>query len=206
MNREKLVGVLRSLWAFARRHAQVLFFLGILVFGVSTVFALRHNNQEMIRLRQNVYDQDEKGGDVEGALRELRSYVYTHMNTGLSSGTNPVKPPIQLKYTYERLQAQQQQQIGATNGALYNDALRSCGLQNLVGSDLLNCVNDYASAQGIQLAQIPDALYKFDFTAARWSPDIAGLSLLAFIFCTTGFFVGSVWRYIKRRRELAQYY
>lgn len=201
MNKDRVVRILLKVWAFMRRHAQSLYFLGIIVFGVTSVFALRNNNQQMIVLRQAVYDADEKGGDVEGTLRQLREYVYTHMNTGLSSGTNPVKPPIQLKFTYERLQAQQQQQISSTNGALYNDAMRSCAGQDAVGADLVNCVNDYAAAQGVQLVQVPDALYKFDFTAAKWSPDLAGLSLVATGASIVGFFVSGIWQRIKRRRE-----
>jgi hypothetical protein len=61
----------------------------------------------MVQLRDKVYVADKNNGDINGALNNLRQYVYNHMNTDLSSGGNSIKPPIQLKYTYERLQAQQ---------------------------------------------------------------------------------------------------
>ena len=84
-----------------------LFVLGVLI----SISALRHNNQTMINLRDEVYAADKNNGDVNTALKNLRQYVYSHMNTDLSSGGNSIKPPIQLKYTYQRLQDQQEQAI-----------------------------------------------------------------------------------------------
>jgi hypothetical protein len=84
------------------------FFLGLFILSlIICINALRNNNQTMIKLRDEVYAADKNNGDVNAALNSLREYVYSHMNTDLSSGGNSIKPPIQLKYTYERLQAQQ---------------------------------------------------------------------------------------------------
>ncbi len=183
MNIQKVVGILEPFWRFVRRHASGLLFLGIVVFGVTSVFALRANNQEMIRLRQAVFDADQKNGDVEGALQALKKYVQGHMNTGLSSGTNPVRPPIQLKYTYERLQAENQRKINEASGPAYNEAVRVCAAQGVIGGDLVTCINQQLAQGGIVVEEIPDAMYKFDFVAAPWSPDLAGLSLVAMFLC-----------------------
>lgn len=160
----------------------------------------------MIRLRQAVYDADEKNGDVEGALRELRKYVYAHMNTGLSSGSNPIRPPIQLKYTYERLQKEKQMQVNNINSGLYNEAVKSCAGQNMLGSELITCMNRYLAERGVIVEDVPDALYKFDFVSARWSPDVAGLSLLGIVLCVFGFvFFGAAnWVRVLRARKEAR--
>src|SRR6185312_3752548 len=90
--------------------------------SIISVFALRHNNQTMVDLRNDVYTADKNNGDVNGALNKLREYVYGHMNTNLSSGNNNIKPPIQLKYTYQRLYDAQANKVQAANQQLYTDA------------------------------------------------------------------------------------
>ncbi len=159
------------------------------VFGTVCLVSLRHNNEQMVRLRDGVYAADKNGGDVEGALRRLRQYVYGHMNTSLSSGPNAVHPPIQLKYTYERLQQSQEQTLGQGNSTLYNQAVTYCDNQTTIGSEVISCIQQYASDHGAQLAIIPDSLYKFDFTSAKWSPDLAGWSLLLTGLATLGLLI-----------------
>lgn len=68
-----------------------------IVASIVCVFALRANNLKALELRDNVVAVDKQNGDIEAALRELRTFVYGHMNTNLSSGPNAIKPPIQLK-------------------------------------------------------------------------------------------------------------
>ena len=132
----------------------------------------------MVRLRGAVYTADQNGGDVEGALRTLREYVYSHMNTSLASGPNAVHPPIQLKYTYERLEAAEESALGQGNSALYQAAQSYCEGQSDVGSEVITCIQQYAAQRGVQLAPVPASLYEFDFVSARWSPDMAGWTLL----------------------------
>lgn len=163
--------------------------------------ALRHNNERMVELRDAVYAADEENGDVEGALRELRAYVFGHMNTSLSSGPNAVHPPIQLKYTYERLQAAQQQALGQNNSALYGQAQQTCNAQGRTTSaqDTIDCIQEYAAGRGIQLVNIPDALYKFDFVSARWSPDLAGWTLFATVVSFIGFLLSASYHWMMKR-------
>jgi hypothetical protein len=146
-----------------------------------SVYALRHNNQTMIKLRDAVYAADKNGGDVSGALNNLSGYVYGHMNTNLAGGDNSIKPPIQLKYTYERLQDAEQKRVNDINDSIYTQAQVYCQQQNSVdfsGRNRVPCVKDYVTTHGEHVKAIPDALYKFDFISPAWSPDLAGWSLV----------------------------
>ena len=158
------------------------------LFLVSAV-ALRANNQNMIKLREAVFVADEKNGDIEGALKNLREYVYAHMNTDLAAGNNAVRPPIQLKYTYDRLVQAELANRGGEEGDLYTKAQDYCERtrpNGLSGRNRLDCVQQYVDQHGLgQMPEvsIPEDLYKFDFVSPRWSADLAGLSLVfAFIF------------------------
>lgn len=154
-----------------------------IISAVVCVLALRHNNQEMAKLRQAVYTADKNNGDVNAALNNLRNYVYSHMNTNLSSGNDNIKPPIQLKYTYQRLLDAEQAQLEAANSKLYTDAQNYCQSINhaYYGTTRVPCVKQYVSSHGVNtnLAPIPAGLYEFDFVSPAWSPDLAGWSLLA---------------------------
>ncbi|HVX48120.1 MAG TPA: hypothetical protein VHA05_02070 [Candidatus Saccharimonadales bacterium] len=147
------------------------------------VFALRANNEHMVKLRGAVYSADKNNGDVTGALKDLQAYVTTHMNTDLSNGPTSVYPPIQLKYTYQRLV--DAQQAAQSNSQLYTAAQHYCEQQDPVdfsGHNRVPCIEQYVESHGGSKPQaIPDALYKFDFVSPRWSPDLAGWSLLAAI-------------------------
>lgn len=152
------------------------------VFGLISVYSLRQNNLTMVRLRDKVYQADKNNVDVEASLRNLREYVYAHMNTNLSSGNNAIYPPIQLKYSYERaLNASQVTQD--PNTKIYTDAQAECERQfprGLSGSGRIPCIQNYIASHGIKEAALPTAsLYEFDFVSPRWSPDVAGIAMVA---------------------------
>ena len=145
------------------------------------VIALRDNNLGMVQLRQDVYTADQNNKDVEGALQHLRTYVYSHMNTNLSGGDNPVYPPIQLKYTYARLQQTEKDRVQQDNTAIYTAAQLYCEQQDSTdfsGHNRVPCIEQYVSQHGVNAKTIPDAMYKFDFYSPSWSPDLAGFSLI----------------------------
>src|SRR3990167_10627617 len=165
----------------------------IALFGVSavvSVYALRQNNLTMVRVRDAVYEADKNGGDVNQALNDLRQHVYSHMNTNLSNGDNAIKPPIQLRYTYERLTSEAQK--AANDEGLYTEAANYCQARipasvSVSGRSRVSCVQDYILSHGGKRAEpIPTALYQFDFISPTWSPDLAGWSLLvtAILFLT----------------------
>lgn len=175
-------GKLHHFWRRFRGVKPIYFLVIALFFAIIAVFAYRQNNLNMIKLRDTVYEADKNDGDVETALRNLREYVYGHMNTSLASGGNTIYPPIQLKYRYERLLAAQAQNSSAENAKIYTDAQAECERrfpQGLSGSGRIPCIQEYIANNGVQEGpQIPVALYQFDFVAPRWSPDLAGWSIV----------------------------
>lgn len=156
-----------------------------LVSGLTCLVALRHNNTQMIKLRDAVYAADKNGGDVNKALNNLRGYVYSHMNTDLSSGGDNIKPPIQLQFTYQRLYNAQAAKVQEANQSVYTAAQNYCRSigQSSWGLSTISCIQNYVVNHGVKAAKIsiPAGLYEFDFVSPAWSPDLAGWSLLASI-------------------------
>lgn len=197
MNKRKL----HHSWRYLR-HIHPWYFLALaLIFAAISVYALQQNNKQMGRLREAVFIADKNNGDVEGALRDLREYVYGHMNTSLAAGPGAAHPPIQLQYTYERLQAAQQQNLGQNNSNLYNQALEECNRegQTSSGQATINCIETYSAQHGVQLADIPDALYKFDFRAAKWSPDLAGWSIVLAVLFMVAFVLSAAYTRLMKK-------
>lgn len=153
-----------------------------LVSLITCGFALRHNNQTMGKLRDAVYTADQQNGNVVGALQALQSYVTSHMNTNLASNTS-VYPPIQLKYTYQRLKEAADAQAAAANSDVYTTAQQYCEAQNSTdfsGRNRVPCIEAYVTAHGgVKAATIPDSMYKFNFASPTWSPDFAGWMAVA---------------------------
>jgi hypothetical protein len=153
------------------------------------VFALRNNNLTAVHLRDELLKVDQQNGDTAAALNKLRAYTYSHMHADLANGTS-VYPPIQLKYTYQRLVAAEQARVDAINQTsnLYNDAQNYCEKtqpQSFYGAGRLPCIQNYLDSHHapapVQPKAIPDSLYKFDFASPIWSPDLAGWSLVLFV-------------------------
>lgn len=170
-----------------KRHQRVrpLYFLAVtIVSGVVCIFALRANNEHMVKLRDAVYTADQNNTNVSQALQQLQAYVTTHMNTNLSSGNGSVYPPIQLKYTYQRLVANESAEAAQSNTQLYTQAEDYCQNQIPVGFSgryRVPCVEQYVQSHDSSLPTIPTALYEFDFVSPTWSPDLAGWSMLTTI-------------------------
>jgi hypothetical protein len=179
MNKRRL----HHLWTKFRLIKPWYFLVVALTSGVICAFALHYNNIHMLKLRNDVFTADKSNSDVPGALKQLQAYVTAHMNTNLSTGTS-VYPPIQLKYTYQRLLEAQSAQLAQTNTELYTEAQHYCEQQNPVdfsGHNRVPCIEQYVSSRthdAVQLPPIPDALYKFSFATPQWSPDLAGWSLV----------------------------
>lgn len=171
-----------------------------LIFGFISLSALRSNNQHMLKLRDAVYAADQNDQGITEALQALQGYVTSHMNTDLNTGNSTVYPPVQLKYTYDRLVKAESDRIAQQNQAQYNEAVAHCPSSGDSYQEHLNqqdCVLGYLQNEhNITLAPIPDAQYKFDFVSPTWSPDLAGWSLVvtalsALLFVVT--FVSGAW-------------
>lgn len=173
---------LHHVWTRLRPVSHWYFLAAFLVFGTIFIMSYRQNNVGMIELREKVFIADEEKGDIEKALRDLRQYVYSHMNTSLVSSDIAIKPPIQLKHHYERLVAQEKERVDAANASLTEQANAICrqrfpSTNNVTG--LAPCIQGYLSENGVKERDIPKELYQFDFVSPRWSPDVAGWSLVA---------------------------
>jgi len=195
---------MHKLWTAWKEHSHLVYWVCLVLFVISasiSVIALRHNNETMIKLRGQLYIVDKNNGNVNSALNNLRSYVYSHMNTNLSSGGDSIYPPIQLKYTYQRLESAAQAQ--ANNTGLYTTAENYCQQQipasvSISGSGRIACVQNYILSHGGSAPPaISPALYEFDFVSPTWSPDFAGWSLVV---SAASFLLFAV-SYIIYRRE-----
>lgn len=171
---------LHHYWRKLRVISYWYFLAGFIIFGVIAVVALRQNNLNAIKLRDNVNQVDKDNGDVEAALKQLREYVYSHMNTNLATGTS-IQQPVQLKYRYDRLVAAEKARTDTANTNVYNQAQAECERLypgSFSGGPRVPCITNYVSTHGEKQQPIPDALYKFNFEPPRWSPDLAGFSIL----------------------------
>lgn len=177
MNKRKL----HHLWKKLHSVNYGYFLAGFIIFGALFVYNYRQNNFKMIQYRDAVFKADEENKDLEKALRELRGYVYGHMNTDLTSTDTAIKPPIQLKFQYERLVKAEQARVDQINANLRQQAQASCqqkfpNTANATG--IQPCIEGVLNEQGAKVQPIPKELYQFDFLSPRWAPDAAGWSLV----------------------------
>lgn len=173
---------LHHLWTRFRKVKPWYFLIAFVITTGLSVDALRQNNLTMARLRTDVYQVDKSNGNVEAALKNLQAYVVGNMNTDLSSGPNAPYPPIQLEYTYQRLETAEQQRVSSVNSTVYTQAQAYCQQQNPIsfsGRTRVPCVEQYVNTHGTTAQTIPANLYEFDFLSPLWSPDTAGWLVLA---------------------------
>jgi hypothetical protein len=135
----------------------------------------------MVKLRTAVYTADKNNTDVNGTLKNLQAYVTSHMNTNLSSGPNAPYPPIQLEYTYIRLQQANNQSASNVNQTLYTDAENYCQATiptGFSGRYRVSCIEQYITSHGATVTLINPSLYEFNFLSPSWSPDLGGWTIL----------------------------
>lgn len=176
------------------------FLVVAIISGAICVFGLRSNNEHMIVLRDAVFSADKNDGDVNGALKNLQTYVTAHMNTNLSTGNGSVYPPIQLKYTYDKLVAAQTNSIHDQKTQLYNQAQIYCQQLDPVdfsGRNRVPCIENYVQTHNVTSVTIPDSLYKFSFASPTWSPDLAGWTMLTAIVSIVLFILSLTYGYLR---------
>ncbi|HEY8999598.1 MAG TPA: hypothetical protein VIM53_04775 [Candidatus Saccharimonadales bacterium] len=175
---------LYHLWTRIRPIKTLYLFVAFLISASICIVALRHNNLEMVKLRTAVYSADQNNGDVNAALKKLQTFVVGHMNTSLNGGNGSVYPPIQLKYTYQRLQQAASDDANAAKTKIYTDAQTYCQQldpTDFSGKNRVPCIENYVTTHPVAAATVPTAMYEFDFVSPSWSPDLAGWSLLVSI-------------------------
>ena len=194
---------LHGYWNKFKDSSLIVLAILVLVSGGVAVIALRSNNQKMLSLKNAVYAADEADGDVEQALQNLRSYVYTHMNTNMRAGSNSNEPPIQLVNKFNRIVAAEQARVAALNNSakVYADAQAKCEKANIPLTTRAQCIQDYVTANGNGIQQLnlpPKEFYTFDFASPSWSPDLAGLALVVFVVSTILLIIRIIAGYIFR--------
>jgi hypothetical protein len=187
---------LHHVWTRIRPVRTIYLIAACAVLAGVCVLALRRNYVTMTNLRSAVYQADQQNGNVEQALQKLRAHVSGHMNTSLAT-SDGVYPPIQLKYTYARLQQAEQDRVNGVNSQVYTDAQHYCEAKypdSFSGGPRVPCIEQYVKDHGTTVRNIPDAMYKFDFASPSWSPDLAGwtlvLAVLFLVLAIVRFFAG----------------
>ncbi len=183
MEKHKLYG----LWHKYRTISLLIIISGLIIFGLLSIFALRQNNIRMLQLKETVIKIDESGGDVEKALTDLRTHVFSHMNTNMRTGDSS-ELPIQLASRYNKYITEQQARLTASGQPdIYTKAQANCEQTSPTLTERVNCIQIYVAEHGGQLSEInfpPKDLYTFDFASPKWSPDIAGISLVLTVLFT----------------------
>lgn len=177
--------------------------LVLVIFTVSTVYFLRQNNLQMIKLRNAVVAADEQDGDVSGTLLLLNKHVFHHMNT-------EIVRPVELVNTYNK---QAQAAIEAANKGsgrdIYAEATAACERRGIPLTSIAQCAADYAAKNNPGVGQtkinLPDKnRFIYTFATPFWTPDAAGFSLLitvvVFLWVVARFVEYLLVRIIVRRR------
>lgn len=150
----------------------------LLVFGIfSSAYFLRQNNLKMVELRNEVVVADERGKGLEQAIENLNHHVFHHMNT-------EIVRPVELVNTYNR---QARAAIEAANRGsgrdIYAEATRVCERRGVPLASIAQCTAEYAANNnpdvGPKQIALPDkSRFTYSFSSPRWTPDLAGFSLL----------------------------
>lgn len=151
--------------------------LAFVLLILSSVYLLRRNNVKMVVLRDEVVAADKSGKNLPEAIENLNAHIFDHMNT-------TTVRPVELVYTYNR---EAQARIEAANKKkgkdVYQTAAKACERQGVPLTSIAQCAAQYAIKNGTnvgpQKITLPDkSLFIYSFASPRWTPDLAGLSVL----------------------------
>lgn len=158
-------------------YTLIVHFLAIVILVFISIGALRQNNLEMLRLREEVFKADELGDGVESALLRLRDHVTSHMNTDLPKLGS--EKAIQLKYSYERAANLEQKRYQDESAKLSQQARDNCaGISAQLSK--VECEEKYIKENAVDpLVEIRPELYSIEFVSPRWSFDLAGWLIIA---------------------------
>lgn len=177
---------LHHYWVRLKSPTLFLPIIGVVLFGSMFIYGMRYNNITMLELKEKVVVADQQDGDIEGALQELRDFITSHMNTNpRTEGSS--EPPIQLVNEFNRAVEKEQARLATQDSAneIYQEAQARCETGAIPLTARAQCIQEYITENGgnnvQQLNLPPKELYTFDFASPRWSPDLAGISLVLLI-------------------------
>lgn len=153
-----------------------------LLLALVSALALRQNNLNMAKLRDDLVAKDQTGevSQVQAAAKKLQNYVAHHMNTSMG------KVALQTLYDQAAQQAMEASKPAEISTDVYQKATDSCRPQltnygyrawaSCVATKVgLNATTTLATADSVA----PDQdLYYVEYASTRWSADLAGISLL----------------------------
>lgn len=156
-------------------HLMLLLAIGI----AASSYFLRQNNLEMLRLRREVIIADEKSSNVAGAIKNLNSHVFSHMNT-------QIVRPVELVHTYERQAeaAVQEATKSSSQPNVYAEAMKHCeATGGWLLTSIAECASDYIMKNRptdmIKEIKLPEKdQFIYTFASPLWTPDAAGLSIV----------------------------
>jgi hypothetical protein len=185
-------------WVAFKKPTLYFFVICAVLFSTLAVYSLRANNLKMLELKQAVLVADEKNGDIEGALQQLRAFVTTHMNTAMRT-QDASEPPIQLINQFNRyMQAEQARVANQDTNKIYREAQARCESGAIPLTARAQCIQEFVLANGGGVQQLtipPKELYTFDFASPRWAFDLAGISIIL----ATTFYLLLIFRFIFAR-------
>jgi hypothetical protein len=137
--------------------------------------ALINNARTSDQLKQKVLALDGQARSTQAALSDLNHYAAGHMNASAH---------VELSESYDRAEAKAEAQGAQSqvNPQVYSQAQAACSSRRDSVTQA-RCVSDYVSKHAPPVATSAAApsrrLYQYSFVSPRWTPDLAGLSLLA---------------------------
>lgn len=158
------------------------------VSSILSVLFLRLNNQNMAKYRDALVAADKTGDakQVQRAAKLLQNYVAGHMNTATG------KIALQTLYNQAAEKALEASKPVEVSTDVYQAATEACKpeLNNRGYRAWASCVADKVGAGGAysldankQSPPDPD-IYYIEYSPARWSLDLAGISLLVVCLAT----------------------
>jgi hypothetical protein len=159
------VGIVASLSGFAGASA-------------AGIFALRKNNLRMLELRDKVISADASGVDIDKSVASLQKFVSEHMNsTPPKLGSQPA---LQLKTSYDRAVSAEKTRVTTERDKVNVEAITTCeaALPTSLLSDRANCIIAYNTARPVTERVVVADLYRYDFVSPKWTPDLAGWSIV----------------------------
>lgn len=168
----------RFVKAWRHKHIKTWYiFVAFILLTLSSIYLLRRNNLEMVELRNAVVQADKSGEGVTEAIETLNEHIFDHMNTTTIR-------PIELVNTYNR-RAQKiiKEASKSSTRDIYKEAARACEQQGIPLTSIAACAAEYAVKNnpgvGPKKIVLPDKnLFIYSFVSPRWTPDLAGISLV----------------------------
>ncbi len=187
----------------------------LLVIGVVLSLSFLRLNNLGMDARRTVVQQADKKADKDAtrlALVELQRYVSSHMNTSL--GPNGFY--LEHQYNRDKQSALNSATLDSNpNSAVYQQASIEC--RNRFQGGVSSFRNDYVAcvAERVKTLSPSDDLtsglklpkaesYRYDFASPKWSPDLAGFSVLFCLIVTSviviRIIVASILRLVLKHR------